>query len=162
MIERTSSNQGPSTTAEPARPLGAPAPPMSPAQWLVVGVMLSGLCLIVWALKRQAAIMKSGAASTSRGSGTDHKAHGEMQDLTRELIAELDRKSASLETQLREADAKIKALKTASQAAPAQDPVKARVYQLADQGASALDIAKATGLPTGQVELMLGLRRIGG
>jgi hypothetical protein len=161
-MERSTLNQTSTTAAEPAQPLGAAQPPMSPAQWLVVGVMLAGLCLIVWALKRQALIMKSGSEPAPRGAPADRQAHGEMQELTKRLIEELDRKTASLESHLREADAKIKALKTASQASSTQDPVKTRVYQLADQGVSALEIARTTGLPTGQVELMLGLRRFGG
>lgn len=135
---------------------------MTASQWVVFGVMLSGLLLIVWALKRQASIMKAGGSMRSEPSPVESSAHGEMQEITKALIAELDRKSASLETLLSRADEKIKALNDAAQSRGQEDPVKARVYRLADQGLSPVEIATTTGLPTGQIELMIGLRRMGG
>jgi len=38
------------------------------------------------------------------------------------------------------------------------DPIKRKIYQLADEGKSSVEIAQATDQPTGQVELILALR----
>ena len=46
-------------------------------------------------------------------------------------------------------------------AEPALDPFHRRVYALADQGQSSIDIARQLDRPTGQIELVLALRKTG-
>ena len=45
-----------------------------------------------------------------------------------------------------------------SQAAAEGDPLHERVYRLSDDGLDAVQIARQTGQPTGQIELILALR----
>ncbi len=105
----------------------------------------------------------------------------DIEELARRFSAQLDAKSMRLEKLIDEADAKLAALDrrlgempgerfTESVAPPAPeperraqlgDPMAARVYQMADQGMEANDIAKTLGEHVGKVELMLALRETG-
>ena len=40
------------------------------------------------------------------------------------------------------------------------DPVRRKIYELADAGRSIVEIAAEVGQPTGQIELILNLRRL--
>ena len=109
----------------------------------------------------------------------------ELSEMARQMTGQLDTRAAKLEALLREADEKIATLRSlaAGGAAPpgvlieakllesdavpmraAEDPVPpldprhAEVYDLADEGQSAQDIARQTGRPRGEVELILALR----
>jgi hypothetical protein len=109
----------------------------------------------------------------------------EMLETARQMTAQLDTRAARLELLMREADAKLAALKSASNAAattqatpcaqadampPAPveealpkvetppDPRHAEVYDLADQGRSPHEIARHLNRPNGEVELILALR----
>jgi hypothetical protein len=106
---------------------------------------------------------------------------GDAEELTRRLAAILDNKAATLEVLIQQADERARRLESlAAQAAPppppdatpapdrrapepaprdAVDPFHRRVYELADQGLSPVDIARRIDRPTGQVELILALRR---
>lgn len=96
---------------------------------------------------------------------------GELQDLSRRIGAEIDTRFAKLEAALRDADRRIAVLTRLSrpgdQPAPAehagesqdQDVRYAVVYELADAGFSAVQIAKDLGKTPGEVELILNLRR---
>lgn len=106
-------------------------------------------------------------------------------ELAHRLAAQLDNKAERLEQLLAEADDAIAALRAERAAtggeaarrgprdhAPASpwgesptretdagDPVRLRVYQLADEGVEPGEIARRLNQPRGQVELMLALRR---
>ncbi len=110
----------------------------------------------------------------------------EMLETARQMTAQLDTRAARLELLMKEADAKLAALKAASNAAattqatpcaepeatmaPAPtdpvppkaetppDPRHAEVYTLADQGRSPHEIARRLNRPNGEVELILALR----
>lgn len=103
----------------------------------------------------------------------------DAEELTRRLAAILDNKAARIEVLIEHADQRLAALaeaeaKTAAQPSPAQcdpptppeppaplslDPLHRRVYDLADKGISPVEIARQIDRPTGQIELILALRR---
>lgn len=104
----------------------------------------------------------------------------ELEDLTRRFGAQLDAKSTKLERLLDEADAKIAELRAAidggarpgdggsdgparelpAQAEPEEiNPLAKDIYKLADEGRSAVDIARELGEHVGEVELILALRQ---
>ena len=96
----------------------------------------------------------------------------EIQDLSREHIARLDTKIRMLNQLLLECDQKKRELeallgKTGAAAEPAPkapgrstNPLHDQVYSLQDSGKEILDICAATGLEKGEVELILGLRKM--
>ena len=97
----------------------------------------------------------------------------EIQDLSREHIARLDTKIRMLNQLLLECDQKKRELEALLGKAPAPDaaarpapaprapnPLHDQVYTLQDSGKEVLDICAATGLEKGEVELILGLRKM--
>ena len=106
----------------------------------------------------------------------------QLQELSRQINAQVDTKFAKLEVSMMAADERIAALEhllkmaqgrpgldvTIAQdgsagmpapEAPPVDPKRQAIYDLADDGKSALEIAKKTGHPTGEIELILKLRK---
>jgi len=106
----------------------------------------------------------------------------EMSEMARQITAQLDTRAGKLEALIREADQKIAAMKSAggtvgqnisqtppppggspflaeSTHQPMIDPRHALVYALADQGRSPKDIAQELNRPSGEIELILALRR---
>ncbi|MGA2443027.1 MAG: hypothetical protein ABSH08_18905 [Tepidisphaeraceae bacterium] len=99
----------------------------------------------------------------------------ELSEMARQITAQIDTRSARLEALIRQADERIAAMNApppakASQAPPASlppepsdspaiDPRYAQVYALADQGRSSKDIAQQLNRPSGEIELILALRR---
>jgi hypothetical protein len=99
----------------------------------------------------------------------------EIQDLSREHIARLDTKIRMLNQLLLECDQKKRELEALlgktegaataeppakTPAARASNPLHDQVYSLQDSGKEILDICAATGLEKGEVELILGLRKM--
>jgi len=109
----------------------------------------------------------------------------DTDELAERLAAAMDARAERLEGLIRDADDRIRRLELARtrlapepsfahQSQPTQaarlpqshpgsldsgaDPVHSQVFALADQGLSALEIARRLGQPTGQVELILALR----
>jgi len=112
---------------------------------------------------------------------------GDLESLAKEMNARLDTKISLLETLIRQADERIAKLESGSghaegsggdiiaePAAPAPDEPEGagrdaggeddrderfgEIYELADRGLSAAEISQRTGVLTGEVELILGLR----
>jgi hypothetical protein len=110
----------------------------------------------------------------------------EMSEMARQMTAQLDTRAAKLELLIKEADARIAAMKAAAAGItvlpageepvekkefaipeaplldepepPTVDPRHVDVYEMADQGRSPHEIAQELGRPTGEVELILALR----
>lgn len=111
----------------------------------------------------------------------------ELSEMSRQMTAQIDTRAARLEALVREADEKIERLRSLGSGGlggepqgilveaklleadavrmrtgvgpvPAADPRHAEVYDLADEGQSAQEIARQTGRPSGEVELILALR----
>jgi hypothetical protein len=101
---------------------------------------------------------------------------GEIQDLSREHIAKLDTKIRMLNQLLIECDQKKKELEAllgravttgmskleAPPPARPANPLHDQVYSLQDSGKTVFDICSATGLEKGEVDLILGLRKMPG
>lgn len=95
----------------------------------------------------------------------------EMSEMARQIAAQIDTRAARLETLIRQADERIAAMNAAMSPAsakppaqgestsPAIDPRHAQIYALADQGRSSKDIAQQLNRPSGEIELILALRR---
>lgn len=104
----------------------------------------------------------------------------EMSEMARQITAQLDTRAAKLEALIRDADQRIAAMKSQavspapnppqnppapgpfmaeSTDQPMIDPRHALVYALADQGRSPKDIAQELNRPSGEIELILALRR---
>ncbi len=105
----------------------------------------------------------------------------ELSEMTRQMSAQLDNRSAKLQILLAEADTKIAELKQANQltpsaASPASDPYGEQepttpaaktsqtnpdhdaIYALADQKMTIPEIAQQLHRPSGEIELILALR----
>ena len=110
----------------------------------------------------------------------------ELQDLSRQITAQIDTRFAKLETVIADADGRIGRLErllrriseieqldvtlddhTADPALSNEeksrtiriDPVHEQIYTLADKGLSAVEIARQLARTTGEIELILNLRR---
>ena len=97
----------------------------------------------------------------------------EIQEISREQIAKLDTKIRVLNQLLLDCDRKKKELegllqKSGGSSAPApsplpskpSNPLHTKVYTLQDSGKDLTEICTATGLEKGEVELILGLRKM--
>jgi len=142
-----------------------------------IGVMVLGAMLVVYAWRRRATRRAGAVASAMDERGLQREAREapiveaaalvrDLNELGERLAAELDSRAAKLDDLIAKADAKLDALNRATAAVEAkpaargqQDSQFREVYELADRGLSALDIAAKTQRPTGQVELILNLRR---
>lgn len=99
----------------------------------------------------------------------------ELSEMSRQITAQLDTRSAKLELLIQEADQKIAELRAltgedgrslpnlSAPRAPASpvsqdDSRHAAVYQLADQGMNCQQIAQELGRHSGEIELILALR----
>lgn len=104
----------------------------------------------------------------------------ELQEMSRQIYGEIDTRTTRLEILIRQADERIARLESLMAAQQqhtsqlhnyestssddtsdqsAEDPTRALIYQLADEGKSSLDIARQTSQTTGEVELLLALRK---
>lgn len=150
------------------------------ANWLPAALLAVGVMLLMTSLFRR---MKNSsrtptpapaeriASIRAKAGGTENleRVMVDCEELAQRLAAHLDNKAAVLERLIAEADAKIARLESArssrtlAEPAPrhrevSEDPIRARIYELADNGSSPVEIAQATDQPTGQVELILALR----
>src|SRR5580692_7601566 len=122
------------------------------ARWAVICI---AIITILWAtmrpfLRKKDPLSKApGYASLARQRSVEQQMQNvlvEMSEMTRQIAAQLDTRAAKLEALIREADEKIAAMKSASEAPPSGagisvpppppllDPRHAQVYALADQG----------------------------
>lgn len=89
----------------------------------------------------------------------------ELSEMARQITAQLDTRAAKLEALLKEADQKIGELGSTSRPSlkmpermPAEDTRHLAVYELADAGLTAGQIAQRLSRPGGEIELILALR----
>src|SRR5579883_2408845 len=147
--------------------------------WILLIIAALFVAVILPRLRRR----KPGAAETLGSFGASsggareelERLLTEIQDLSREHIARLDTKIRMLNQLLLECDQKKRELEdllaraggpAAAPADPASPPTRppnplhSQVYSLQDSGKEILDICSATGLEKGEVELILGLRKM--
>ena len=90
----------------------------------------------------------------------------DLQELSRQINGHIDTRFCKLEVLLKDADEKIRRLEsltsgaaTARGAEQETDPLKQMIYKLSDAGKSSVEIAREINKNTGEVELILSLRR---
>lgn len=159
----------------------APATPVTPNSvlWIMIAVGALFFVVVVPRLRRRRTAPppeRPGTFTQSADTMRDEleRLLAEIQDLSREQIARLDTKIRLLGQLLLECDQKKKELETLlgravgaglSKLEPLPPPRPAnplhdQVYALRDSGKNVLDICAATGLESGEVELILGLRKM--
>ena len=152
-----------------AAPLGRPGTPSSPATMVAAGAILVGCLLVAYWYRRR---MLSGAP---RGTVSASDLASDMQELSDRLASDLEARAERLERLLALASGRIRELERLIQLQPAAetrliepkpqprgegvDASHLDVYELADNGHTPVEIAKRLDRPTGQVELILNLRR---
>jgi hypothetical protein len=169
-------------TPRESQSLGSAPPasslPISTNQAIAGTAMLLGLLLVVFAARQKLSTRNRAKFSASASSRTIAEASPEdaemlrdIRELTDRLAAELDTKADRLERLIKAADQRIQGLeslpketrlvepKPEPRRASAYDATHRDVYDLADQGLSVLEIAQKLDRPTGQVELILNLRK---
>jgi hypothetical protein len=146
--------------------------------WIVLIVAALFVAVVLPRLRRRkdGPVETLGSFGASSGGAREEleRLLTEIQDLSREHIARLDTKIRMLNQLLLECDQKKRELEellgraggTAPSAEPAAaptrpaNPLHTQVYSLQDSGKELLDICAATGLEKGEVELILGLRKM--
>ena len=129
---------------------------------LLAGALFLGLVLPM--LRRRRAPAEP--ASDGHARAELERLLAEIQDLSREHIARLDTKIRLLNQLLLDCDRRQKEMEALLSRGPAAPPARPsnplhdQVYSLHDAGKDLLDICGATGLEKGEVELILGLRRM--
>jgi hypothetical protein len=148
---------------------------------LWVAVFVAGIVVAAWAIRRHAKksrILDDPRAPESAETDLRRSMDRllvELRETSREINATIDTKIVALNKLVEDADRRIETLKSLEKkpAAPATaEPPKpapeessrrtvleAEVARLAAQGKTELEIARATGVPRGEIELMLSLRR---
>ncbi len=158
----------------PASPLGK-----NSVLWIMLVVGALFFVVVVPRLRRRRSGAPPERPGTFRESSSTMRDElerllAEIQDLSREQIARLDTKIRLVSQLLLECDQKKKELEALlgravgaglSRLEPAPPPRPAnplhdQVYALRDSGKNVLDICAATGLESGEVELILGLRKM--
>jgi len=152
-------------------------------QWMVLVVGVLATCYLVMRgrLKKRKDPLERPSMSLSQQRQIERDMNSlmvEMLDTARQMTAQLDTRAARLEVLMKEADAKLAALKSATGGSPLPgvpapalispitpaapetppDPRHAEVYSMADQGRSPHEIARKLNRPNGEVELILALR----
>ena len=153
--------------------------------WLWLALFIAGLIVIVFVLRRHAAMRQRSSGNPARPASADQELRRsmdqllvELQETSREINATIDTKTAVLNKLIEDADRRIETLKamesktpigqtgmSAPPSAPVSDEARRRaeiereILRLADSGKTELEIARATGVPRGEVELVLSLRR---
>jgi hypothetical protein len=129
-------------------------------------VLLAGLVLAAWgwAQSRKARVARGADQEAMRDA---ERLGADLRELTQRLAHEMDAKADRIERLLAKADERIARLqdpppalqRVHDRSASAGEPEHAKVHALADEGLPIVEIARRVGKPTGQVELILALRR---
>lgn len=163
-------------------PLGTPAAGTGSLAGTIAiaGMFLGALLVAYWYRQR---LLK--APKTDAGRAGDAAALAkDLNELTERLAEELDRKAERIETLIAAADERIRQMERLQMEAPAAaavaptldprlleprhrvrhetlgvEPSHREIYDLADAGLSPVEIAQKLDKPTGQIELILNLRR---
>jgi len=141
---------------------------MGSSTLIIVGAVLAlGAMLVIG--RRRGAVAGAGRPGLFARESQEHahdqlaRLFGDVQDVTRERIAQLDTRIRVLQQLLGDADLRIRDLRAAAAPpAPARpaNPLHERVYGLADAGKGVGDICAETGMEQGEIELILGLRKV--
>lgn len=129
-------------------------------------VLLAGLVLAAWgwAQSRKARVARTADQEAMRDAA---RLGADLRELTQRLANEMEAKAERIERLLAKADERIARLQDPPPAPPRVhdrsaspgEPEHTKVHALADEGLPIVEIARRVGKPTGQVELILALRR---
>lgn len=166
-------SQNPAAPASPSAPDGSLS-----IVWIVLAVAALFVA-ILGPIVRRRRISSTGRPGTFGDPTANSREElervlAEIQDLSREHIARLDTKIRLLNQLLAECDQKKRELEAllgrSGTSAPAKpgspapvrsaNPLHDQVYALQDSGKNVFDICTATGLEKGEVDLILGLRKM--
>ena len=162
------------TQATPPEPTPPAPKPMVSVVWVFLVVAALFVAVVLPRLRRRRDEPREtlGSFGPAAGGAREEleRLLTEIQDLSREHIARLDTKIRMLNQLLLECDQKKRELEELLGKAPsaespkpaprAANPLHDQVYSLQDSGKEVLDICAATGLEKGEVELILGLRKM--
>lgn len=135
---------------------------------LLLGVLLIIVALMLGIRKKRRRIAQRGTAreqlermnQETAVRGDLEQLMVEIEQLAKRLGAQLDAKTLALEKLLHEADQVIEKLERgAGPTEPPADPQTIRIYRLADEGRSPMEIAQELDEHVGKVELILALRK---
>jgi len=153
------------------------------AMW--TSAYVAAAAVVVWLLFRPWQKRQAPPASTTQQRLAERDLAELMQQMTQlatKATAQMEERAGALAELIRQADARIAQLRGPATAGPQStspptastptspsltgpppsvevaDERHAAVYELADQGASALEIAQQLGRPRGEIELILALR----
>jgi hypothetical protein len=150
------------------------------AQWIVLGVVVCAVGVVLFRSKQKRDPLANARQSLSQQRDVERQMQSmilELSQVIRDFHGELDARVAKLEAANRAADQKIAILRKLSAASdslprmPAESPLTTidapdaladspnqAIYQLADKGKSAHEIAAELDRPFGEIELILALR----
>jgi len=168
--------------------LAAAAPNDPAFRWVLIVVAIATILYTVVRpsfKKKDPLNKKASSTSLARQRNVERQMESllvELSEMSRQITSQLDTRSQKLEALIQEADDKIAELKRLSssprpaiESRPAEsyerqsllapmesptnvDPRHSEIYHLADQGQTAMDIARQLGRPRGEIELILALR----
>lgn len=144
--------------------------------------ILLGAMLVGWSLWQRRKLLKQQAlkpaAARSMTIAESQQLQRDVADLTEKLAHQLDVRAARLEKMLEQADQRIATMEKLLAAKPAPVMIEPKprsstplqgldtpalqhrdVYALADEGLTPVQIAQRLSKPTGQIELILNLRK---
>ena len=133
-------------------------------QLLAVALMVGGIGILLWAVRRGNESPTRSAKPGRRSPELD-EVMADARELADLLADRMDRQAQRLERLIEEADEKIRRLERQQAHAGAShqrvdsDPLNQQVYDLADEGHPPVEIARRLQQHTGKVELILALRR---
>lgn len=143
--------------AQPGLALAA----ISAGQIVSILLMLGGVLLLAWAFRRQSLVRPAESDDLRR-------LMAEATELAAALSAQLDERAERLQRLIDEADARLGTRlprdepagvhEEEPRAIPAADPLAQRIFDLADEGLTPVQIAQRLDQHTGKVELILALR----
>lgn len=131
---------------------------------VALGALLAGLALAAWGWGQS---RKAGAARVADREAMTEAARlgADLRELAQRLASEMDRRAERMERLIAKADERIERMqapqppRAPERVANLSEPSHAKVHDLADQGLPIVEIARRVGKPTGQVELILALRK---
>ncbi|MBI2932455.1 MAG: hypothetical protein HYY16_12455 [Planctomycetes bacterium] len=144
---------------------------MPSTAFVILGVVFVLAALLLLAARRSSSSGRPGLFAREEEEHARDQLQrllADIQELSREHVARLDTKIRMLQQLLAEADARIRELRGLAAQPPMNppaptkpsNPLHERVYALADAGKSIAEIGGETGLERGEVELILGLRKM--
>ncbi len=148
-------------------------------KWAAVGLAIFTIMYVVirpWFRKKDPLSKPPAFASLAQQRSVEREMQNvlvELSKMARQITGQLDTRAAKLEALIREADEKIAVMKSTPSSSspglaplidtpetrPPSDPRHAQVYALADEGRSSMEIAQQLNRPSGEIELILALRR---